>query len=58
MADIYTCIETCVQYALQNELCMPEDEHYVRNGLLALFKLDAPEQTAEVNIPQSISEIY
>ena len=58
MADIYTCIETCVQYALQNELCMPEDEHYVRNGLLALFKLDAPEQTAEIKIPQSISEIY
>ena len=41
-ADIYTCIETCAQYALKNGLCMPEDEYYVRNGLLALFKLDAP----------------
>ena len=37
MTDIYTCIETCVQFALHNGLCMPEDEHYVRNGLLALF---------------------
>ena len=45
-ADIYTCIETCVQYALKNGLCMPEDEYYVRNGLLALFKLDAPQPVA------------
>lgn len=58
MTDIYTCIETCVQFALHNGLCMPEDEHYVRNGLLALFKLDAPEAAVCPEIPQCIAEIY
>ena len=57
-ADIYTCIETCVQYALKNGLCMPEDEYYVRNGLLALFKLDAPQPVELAEIPQSIAETY
>ena len=57
MTDIYTCIETCVQFALHNGLCMPEDEHYVRNGLLALFKLDAPEAAVCPEIPQCIAEI-
>lgn len=58
MADIYTCIETCVQYAIENGLCMPEDEYYVRNGLLALFKLDAPMTVEMPEIPQSITGTF
>lgn len=58
MTDIHTCIELCVKYAVANGLCMPEDEYYVRNRLLALFRLDAPAQPQVCEIPDSLTDIY